>query len=97
MKKAGFVIAFVLLIAATAASVFLFQKNQAGAQKLINAERSLKDVKQAFEERGRLLVDVKMKTAFGQCNLVNCNKFTVANAFVLKSKTGSFADQSCEG
>ena len=60
MKKAGFVIAFVLLIAATAASVFLFQKNQAGAQKLINAERSLKDVKQAFEERGRLLVDVKM-------------------------------------
>ena len=52
-------------------------------------EPSLSDVKEAAE--------VNIKTALGQYSFVNWSKFTVANAFILKSKTGSFADQSCEG
>lgn len=59
MKKIGIVITFVLLVATMAAGFYFFQKNQAGAKELIDSTRRLNDVKQAFEERGRLLVDLK--------------------------------------
>ena len=43
------------------------------------------------------MVDVKINTHLGQYNFVNCKRLTVAKALILKSKTGSLADQSCDG
>ena len=48
-------IVFVLIVAATTTSYFLYGLNQANTRKLLNAEERLKKVKMAFEERGRLL------------------------------------------
>ena len=41
-----------------------------------------------------LLVEVNIKTALGQYNLVNWSKFTVANAFILKSKLTAYLNDS---
>ena len=59
MKKAGIIVAFLLLVATTATSVLLFQQKTTKINDLAHAEDRLKEVKKAFEERGRLLEGVQ--------------------------------------
>ena len=59
MKRAGIVVAFLLLVATTATSILLFQQKLTKINDLANAEDRLKEVKKAFEERGRLLEGVQ--------------------------------------
>ena len=59
MKRAGIVVAFLLLVATTATSVLLFQQKTTKINDLAHAEDRLKEVKKAFEERGRLLEGVQ--------------------------------------
>ena len=56
MKKAGILIILLLLIATTAASVYIFQQKKIESSKM---EVKLMEVKKAFEERGRLLDNLK--------------------------------------
>tara|TARA_B100001971_G_C18127874_1_gene503090 strand:+ start:288 stop:1061 length:774 start_codon:yes stop_codon:yes gene_type:complete len=56
MKKAGIAAAFLALAATAVTSVYLLQQKQTKTRDLANR---LEDVKQAFEERGRLLDGVK--------------------------------------
>jgi len=56
MKKAGIFIILLLLIATTAASVYIFQQKKIESSKM---EVKLMEVKKAFEERGRLLDNLK--------------------------------------
>ncbi len=56
MKNAGMVAVFLAMVATAATSVYLLQQNQTKTRDLANR---LGDVKQAFEERGRLLDGVK--------------------------------------
>jgi chromosome segregation ATPase len=56
MKKAGIAIILILLVASTAASVLFFQQKKIQSSKM---ESKLTEVKQAFEERGRLLDNLK--------------------------------------
>ena len=59
MKRGGIVVAFLLLVATTATSIFFFQQKTTKASDLAHAEDRLKEVKRAFEERGRLLDGVQ--------------------------------------
>lgn len=75
MRRVGIVTAFLLLVATTATSIFLFQQKNTKAIDLAKAKDRLKDVKKAFEERGRLLDGVQQvaDTVKKQANTVGLN------------------------
>ncbi len=62
MKRVGVIIFFLLLIAAATGGIFFFDQNQNIARNLAKTEKRLNVVKMAFEERGRLLEGLKIKS-----------------------------------
>ena len=62
MKRAGIALIFLLLVGTTATSVVFFKKNEANAADISKAEQRQREVKKAFEERGRLLDSIQKES-----------------------------------